>query len=176
MKANSPFRLLAVIAVFSLIVSSCSKEELNDSPILISDVQQVGTVTDLGPVSGDIRKMVVNLGNQGELIDQLSGEQTGYGIELNVSILTDEDHHLPSGTYSFPFVSGTFPFDIESGDAFVKFLDEEKGSDRFRVVSGTFTVSSDNNEYQINFDFELASGDSFTGSVKGALSYEDLHD
>jgi len=176
MKTKSPFRFLALLAAVSLISFSCSTDDTLDYPVLPTETLKVGTITDLGPVAGDIRKMEINLGNQGDLINGVTGEKTGNGIELNVSVLTDQDHHLPSGTYSFPVVAGTFPFDIENGDAFVRFLSEEDGSVRFRVVSGVFTVSNDGNEYQINFDFKLDSGDNFTGSVKGALSYEDKHD
>ncbi|HNX78855.1 MAG TPA: hypothetical protein PKJ24_03185 [Prolixibacteraceae bacterium] len=176
MKTKSRIGFLALLAVVSLLTFSCSTDDTLEYPVMATETLKVGTITDLGPVSGDIRKMEINLGNQGNLIDGTTGEMTGNGIELNVSILTDQDHHLPSGTYSFPVVAGTFPFDIENGDAFVRLLNEEQGSVRYRVVSGILTVLNDGNEYVINFDFKLDSGDTFTGSVKGALSYEDVHD
>jgi hypothetical protein len=169
--------LFLMMAFVLFLVPSCTKTESPDPVILSSDptTQSGGVIKDLGAVGNAGRDMQAVLTNQGYLFYNSDGEVSGNGAEINVRFYSGMDGAIPTGVYNYSGspVKKAFTF----GNTFLTATDNYFTGTPvlLDIASGTINVKQAGSAYDIQFNYQLTNGDSFSASYVGHLDYSDQY-
>lgn len=184
MRTKITSQLLIVLASTSLLVASCAKDEQSlksngtNNP---SVNNEIGAIVDKGPVTSnvqpmntlDIHKMEVTLNNEQNLYDSISGKMLGFGNNVLIDFLVNDDGFIPSGVYSFSTSSSKAPFTFDN--SVISLTNNDGTQNSVGVIDGEIDVNRSNNQYNISYTFKLQSGAILNGKIFGKMVYSDSY-
>lgn len=176
MKAIMKNRMFGLLAALAFLAASCAQEEESFFPSLSNGPQTglIGSLLDMGPVSDSSRVMVLTLENYGNLFSVNAVDAVGSGEQIKLTVFTDADGHLPTGTYTFNEGDSSLPYTIKNGEVFAKFNDSLKSNELLLVSGGSVSITFDGNLYFVDFSLTLHSDHFIEGTANGKLAYADL--
>jgi hypothetical protein len=175
MKTILSQKVLIAVAVLSMAVVSCKKDSLvvsNTNGSVNNANLPSGSIMDLGYVAPDAKEMTTALTTQNFTLVGDNLDLTGTGAEIIVAMYANSDGVIPEGSYVFSSASEKQPFTFDSGILKAPVDLNSTNNTSFEITNGMITVShSGTSEYIFNFQFDLSSGISFSGSFSGNMTY-----
>lgn len=176
MRTKVSTRFLIVLATAALLVASCTKDQPSPAvkPNGTTDPSVyglVGSIVDMGDMNSNSRLMEMTLNYQQDVYDSVSGNILGKGNSIVIKFYVNEDGRVPSGSYSFSNSDPKVPFTFASA---VISLTNSAGAQVYEeAIDGQVVVNNSNNQYDVNYTFNLYGGVVVNGRAIGSLSYMD---
>jgi hypothetical protein len=172
MKPSIPaLRSLGMIFA-AILLMQCTKEHNITNAGDFLPVATAGAIVDLGPVSGEVRRMTLSLTGVYTLLNgstELPEETTSY---IALEIFTPTDGVIADGVYYYSDAPEPQPFTFKSASLYMG-MGDEVGLSSHPVNSGALIITRTGTLYNVSIDGTLATGHTVNGSFEGNLSYED---
>ncbi len=167
-------KIFALVALAALFTVSCSKNT-DSSFFSIASPDPTGSIFDLGSLENGVRVMKTSLSTQSLNVTDVNGEALGTSTQVDVTFLVDGDGNIPSGEYHYASAESFSPFTFHSAFFTAASLNDGTSSIYGDIVLGTITVTNaGNNNYRFEFQGQVDSGNTLTGSCDCTMSYQDM--
>ncbi len=179
MKTKNSFRFLPVLVLVTVLVSSCSKDSSDDNFSVSSDLStvgsdyQVGSIIDLGLVTENIHQMLLTLNQSVNAYDINTGDLTGATNSISLLVYTDDDGHIPTGSYYYSDSQDIAPFTFGMQGISFKPADNGMVLDQQTISYGLVDIVHTGDQYSVSVSIALNSGNSINGAATGKMTYSD---
>jgi hypothetical protein len=183
MKNSGFLKTTTLMLGLAITIASCTKENNPvPNPGPVGNDKVLGHIYDYGPPGsglkgeqGELRVMQTSFTNVGEVRDVATNDVRFVGLEVNLTLVVDEDNMIPAGGYVF--YSGDVPqsFTLIAGTSTIADPGESGTQFTYSVTGGSVSVGYNGSDYSFIFDLTLEDGEVLRGSAEGTMTYEDVH-
>jgi hypothetical protein len=173
MKTMKVLLNVLMILSFSIVTISCRKEVMSGSMVNTTIPTTIGSIVDLGAISGDVHTMSVSLPDVSLTMSDLYNGDTNVKSKLVIDLLSNSDGIISDGAYAFSESTDVTPFTFKKAQVYVPNI-ATGGTDIVEMNSGTITVTRTGILYTISVDGMLSNGNPIQVSFAGDLTYSDL--
>ncbi len=162
----------ATVLTLAIISSSCIKDTLSPKSSVPVTAATGGGITDLGEISAGVHHYSISLSAVQVAMTNISPDQTESSTAV-IDLYTDTDGIINDGTYHFSDSGNISPFTFKSGALYLTPQDNNNYN-ALSVSDGTISVQRNGStSYLITITGVASSGEPFTGTFSGTLSYQD---
>lgn len=165
---TSKIAIAILLAIFS---ASCIKDTLTPRQSVPVVAATDGGILDLGEISAGVHHYSISLSSV--TVAMANSADTPMTTAANIELCSNTDGIINDGTYHYSESGEISPFVFKSGSIYATPATPDSYG-AFMVKSGSVSVLRKGITYEITINGEGTTGEKFTGSSSGTLSYKDV--